>query len=696
MSAVDKTSPIRHTFVNEQGILGFAWTGGSLLFVALSGLLIWLAPFGAGVQIAVLLHTILGLLVIVPFALWQLSHWLATRRAQRRPRKISAYFGFWLLAASVVTGLVITWQALFQTVVSHFWSKVHLWTGVLCLPFLVYHFLPQKEQSGTPLGPARQAAEERPVPGESQDYSFARRRTWKRAFAVTVVLSVLLIALTAVRHWATLENYEPPASFIDAQGSNTFAPSNANLETGRPVSPQTIGDSRSCGASGCHATIYEEWRASAHQWSQQDEFFQGVRSATTEVQGIRSTEKCGGCHAPVTMLSGYKDPRLGNAVPGYEEGDSCIVCHAVRHVDERGIGSYVLGIPKPYLFDHSGSPYALAVNHFLIRTFPAQHDRDYDLRIARGPDSCAPCHKEYDKLPDYPSPLEAETQYDDWKANQWNTDSDKGRRLTCQQCHMFYETMTKPAQAEPYDLEVGLGLKHHNHRFAAANAYMPLALNTPGGAEQVHNVKEWLTGRQAVPEIQKVWPSGPIITVEIKAPSPARSGATIPLQVVLTNKKAGHSFPTGPLNVVRVWLELEVRDGSGKQVFHSGGLDGGNHVQGGSYVLRPIALTESGAPLMTKDVWHPEGLQFRPAIPPGKSEPFAYEVRVPAGTVGPLVVRATLRYRKANQFFMDAVYSDQHKEAPIEDVSSAVLRLDLTGGAVAAKPSSPQRPNHQR
>ncbi|HLI61897.1 MAG TPA: multiheme c-type cytochrome [Terriglobales bacterium] len=696
MRTVDKTSPIRHAFVSEEGILGFAWTGGILLFVVLTGLLIWLAPFGAGVQIAVMLHTLLGLLVIVPFALWQLSHWLATRRAQRRPRKISAYCGFWLLAASVVSGLVLTWQAVLRTVVGHVWSKVHLWTGVLCVPFVIYHLLPQKPQADVPPEPARQSAEERLVPIELQDYGVARRRTWKRAFAVTAALSVVLIALTAMERWATMGRYEPPASFIDAQGPNPFAPSNANLETGRPVSPQTIGDSRSCGVSGCHATIYEEWRASAHRWSEQDEFFQAVRSATTEVQGIRSTEKCGGCHAPVTMLSGYKDPRLGNAVPGYEEGDSCIVCHAVRHVDERGIGSYVLGIPRPYLFEHSGSPYALAVNHFLIRAFPGQHDRDYDLNIARGAESCAPCHKEYDKLPDYPSPLEVETQYDDWKANQWNTDPDKGRRLTCQQCHMFYKTADRPAQAEPYDLKVGLGLKHHNHRFAAANAYMPLALNTPGGAEQVRDVKEWLTGRQTVPEIQKVWPSGPIVSIEIKAPSSVQPGATMPLQVVLTNKKAGHSFPTGPLNVVRVWLELDVRDSAGKEVFHSGGVDGGNHVQAGSYVLRPIALTESGAPLVTKDVWHPQGLQFRPAISPGKSESFAYDVRVPAGMVGPLVVRATLHYRKANQFFMDAVYTGQHKEAPVEDVSSGILRLDVTGGAVASRPSAPHPPKPQR
>ena len=95
-------SPIRQAFVSEKGILGFAWVGGVLLFVALTGLAVWLLPFSVGTQMAVVFHTVLGLLVLVFFALWQLSHWLATRKSPRKARKISAYIGFWLLAVSAL------------------------------------------------------------------------------------------------------------------------------------------------------------------------------------------------------------------------------------------------------------------------------------------------------------------------------------------------------------------------------------------------------------------------------------------------------------------------------------------------------------------------------------------------------------------------------------------------------------------
>ena len=677
-------SPIRQAFISERGVLGFAWVGGALLFVALTGLLVWLLPFSVGAQMAVLFHTALGLLVLVPFVLWQLSHWLATRKAPRKARKISAYIGFWLLAISTMSGLVITWQALFAIVISHGWAAVHLWTGALALPFLLYHALPHPQESAVASGPLVVVA--------SQDYGPARRQTWKLAFSVAAVLGVLLAAGTMSYRSPSFGNYQPPPSFKAAPGPNPFAPSHAETETGGPVAPQTIANSRSCGTAGCHTVIYDEWRASAHRWSQQDEFFQEVRSATTEVQGIQSTEKCGGCHAPVSMLSGYKDPRLGKDIPGYKEGDSCIVCHAVRRVDERGIGSYVLGIPKPYLCEYSGARAAVLINHFLIRVYPAQHDRDYNLKIARQAESCAPCHKEFDMVGKYPAPLQVETQYDDWKNNKWNTDPDTAQRLRCQQCHMHYESVARRAQADPYDLKVGLGLKYRSHRFAAANQDMPLAITSPGAAEQVRAVEKWLKGERLVPEIQKVWPRGPVVPIEIKAPASARPGEMLDLQLALTNKKAGHSFPTGPLNVVRVWIELDVRDQAGKEVFHSGGLDAENHVEAGSYVLRPIAITEGGQSILTPDVWHPKGPNYRPAIPPGKAESFEYRFRVPRALTGPLVVNARLRYRKANQFFMDAVYPHQHRAAPITDISSNSAKIVVVGNTASSASVSVPRP----
>lgn len=653
---------------SERGVLRSAWLGGTLIFVVLTGLVIWLLRFGVTAQVAVLFHTAAGLVVLIPLSLWLLRHWIATRKAARSASKLSAYVGFWVLAASIVSGLVITYQAAFKIAVSHGWAAAHLWTSVLALPFVVFHAFPRKAHENETRDPARDATRT------------SGRPRWKRSFVVVILLFAAMAGASALYHAPDFGGYKPPASFRAAPGPNPFAPSNAQMEGNAPVPSEVISRSHACGAPGCHTTIYEEWRASAHRWSQEDQFFQSVRSATTEVQGVHATEKCGGCHAPVTMLSGYKDPRLGTSVPGYAEGDSCVVCHAVRHVDERGIGSYVLGIAKPYLYEYSDARYASFVNHFLIRVYPEQHDRDYNLTIARQAESCAPCHKEYDEVGKYPGLLQVETQYDDWKQQKWNTDRDPARRLRCQQCHMYIRRARNLELADPYDLAIGLGVEYHNHRFAAANQFMPEAIQTPGAEEQIQDVERWLTGKRLVPEIQKAWPRGPIVPLRIEAPSSVRPGGSVAMQVVLTNQKAGHSFPTGPLNVVRVWIDLQVRDAKGKEVFHSGGLDRQNHVEAGSYVLRPIAITESGESILTPDIWHPKGLKFRPAIPPGKSEILDYCFSIPRGVLGPLVIHARLRYRKANQFFMDAVYTERHEEAPVTDISAATAEIAVVGG----------------
>ena len=346
MSDKDKRKLLEpQSVLGAWGILGSVCVGGTLLFVTLTGLVVWLVPFSVTSQMAILFHTLAGLCLLVPFTVWQLRHWRANRKAPRSASKLSAYVGFWILAANFMSGLIITYQAMFGLASSHFWTGVHRWTGILVLPLLAFHVFPRRAPEG-------ELAPEALVTTQPH-YGLSRRSMWMWSLGSAALLFAALIGASAFYRPASIRDYTPPSSFRAAPGANPFAPSNARTESSRPVPAGTISDSRACGAPGCHAAIYEEWRASAHRWSEEDQFFQAVRSATTEVQGIQATEKCGGCHAPVSMLSGYKDPTLGNATSGYAEGDSCVVCHAVRQVDERGIGSYVLGIPKEYLYDHN-------------------------------------------------------------------------------------------------------------------------------------------------------------------------------------------------------------------------------------------------------------------------------------------------------------------------------------------------------
>ncbi|MBS1859927.1 MAG: hypothetical protein JST11_31445, partial [Acidobacteria bacterium] len=207
-------SPIRHGFLSERGRLNFPLAGGLLAFVTASGLAVWLMRFSGFSQIVVLFHTLIGVIAAAAFAVWQLSHWLGTRKAPRKPRKIAAYIGFWLLAASAVSGFVVTWQGLFGLYMSHAWSRFHLWTSVLAVPFLAYHMLPGREEAAAALAPGR-------------------RRMWKGAAGVAAALTAItvLIGTLAVGNG----NGGGVAAPAAALGENPFAPSNAATDTGRPL-----------------------------------------------------------------------------------------------------------------------------------------------------------------------------------------------------------------------------------------------------------------------------------------------------------------------------------------------------------------------------------------------------------------------------------------------------------------------------
>lgn len=651
-----EVSPIRHGFINERGVLGFGFVGGLLLVLAITGIAIWLFPFSIISQFAILGHTALGLAAFPLFGIWQLSHWLGSRRAPRSLRKICAYTAFWLLLLNAGSGVVVCAQAFFARLVTPFWHLIHLWTGILVLPFLLIHLLPA-QQTAT----------------DQIDYVPERRRTWKRA---SIVALILLVAWTAVSIAYTRVQQEESLQIATQAEGPPFAPSNADTENGEPLPVGLLANSVSCGTSDCHAAIYREWRASAHRWSAEDEFFQEVRTVTTQVKGQPETEKCGVCHDPVSFMSGQKSPLLGRSAPGFKEGDSCVVCHAVTRVDERGIGSYVLRSPKRYLYDQEAGGYRKAINHFLIRSYPHQHNHDYALELLKKPESCATCHKEFDVLDPKEGPVQVETQFDDWKKGKWNTDTDASRRLYCQQCHM-YLVETSWSEVDPYDVKVGLGAKHRNHAFAAGNQFMPLALSSPDSVEHTKRVEEWLRGERVISEIEKNWPKGPIVQLKIVAPPIFRSGKA-DFQIVLKNEKVGHGFPTGPLNIARAWIEVTVKDAAGDTVFHSGLLDAQGHIEAGSYILKPLAIDTSGRMILKPDLWHPKGPQFRPAILAGESQSFDYEFAVEPKIKGPLTVDARLRYRKANQFFMDAVYTDQRREAPITDISSGHVEVAVS------------------
>lgn len=672
--------PVRHAFLSEKGALGFRWVGGVLIFVAVSGLAIWLSPFSVPAEFAVLMHTVLGLVLVIPLTLWQCSHWLATRRVRSSFRKFCGYVGFWTMAATLMSGLVVSTQAIFSLYVARFWDRLHLWSGVAAIPFLVYHVWPHVWKPAS-------------IPGQPQfippDYSPGRRWLWRRAVVTALVLVAVCIGFSAayVVQTSALFRYGFPAGYKLPYGKNPFFPSLATTENGRPVPPVLLADSKSCGASGCHTAIYQEWEASAHRYAAEDPLFQKVQGALIKSEGIPSARYCAGCHDPVSLLSGYKDASIGVEAPGFKEGISCTACHAMGRVDVQGNGNYVFAPPKPYLFEYYGDNRStMALTHFLIRAYPRQHDRDYDLLLVQQPASCASCHKQYiDKNINHVGWVQLQNQYDDWRMGKWNTAPNPAYRLRCQQCHLYYETATNQAEADPYDRKVGLGFKHRNHWFAAANQFIPEMLHTPDWRRQNQRVDQWLEGKKVIPEIADIWPAGPVTPIELLASGhDATPGRPLKFEVILVNNKAGHSVPTGPLDLIRLWVEVEAHDRTGRLVYHSGELTPQDHIEAGSFVLKGIGVNAAGETIVRHDLWNEVGAKGKRVVFPGYTDMYRYQFIVPGNVEGPLTITARLRYRKANQYMMDWAFPGQHLQTPITNMASDQLVVPLKARARSA------------
>ncbi|MDX1389986.1 MAG: hypothetical protein R3344_12395, partial [Acidobacteriota bacterium] len=237
--------------------------------------------------------------------------------------------------------------------------------------------------------------------------------------------------------------------------------------------------------------------------------------------------------------------------------------------------------------------------------------------------------------------------------------------------------------------------KHRSHRFIAANQFMPRLLQLEGWEKHVELTEEWLGGRLEIPEIADKWVDGPIVETALEVPERIGRGETIPIRVILTAKKVGHDYPTGPLDIIQSWLEVEVADETGNVVFQSGTIDEDHMVAPGSFLFKAEPVDQSGNLIDRHNLWEMVGVRYRRALFPGYSDTVEYAVACPAtqlvptppaGELGPggalavevpgdsteYRVTARLKYRKVDQFLLNFLFGeDAGVTAPVTEISQA-------------------------
>jgi hypothetical protein len=411
-----------------------------------------------------------------------------------------------------------------------------------------------------------------------------------------------------------------------------------------------------CG--GCHDEIYEQWKGSMHSNSHADPLYQKLYlMASEETKGLTDTY-CAKCHTPIGVLAGEIPPADGSKLSDISKlGVQCDFCHTINGSTGTGNAAYLSspGNTKLGPFNDSTSPF---------------HETAYS-KLHTESEFCGMCHDVYHPVNGKP----IEQTYTEWKNSPYNT-GNPATTIHCQDCHM----RQKPGLASTGLTERpniagraarGAPLREHifTHYFIGGNAILPGLL----GSEE-HNLL-------AIERLQKA------ATLEITAPEGVKAGEMATLKVKVTNSGAGHKLPTGLSEARQVWLEIMVKDGSGKTLYHSGALDENNMVDEKAVIYHAVLADKNGTP--TVKVWEMEQVLSDNRIPPKQSSTEEYRFKIPPDAQNPITVVAKLNYQSANQALVDMLLGEGAVTVPTVEMASAEVSFDVAG----AKPAGGETPS---
>lgn len=583
-----------------------------------------------------------------------------------------------------ISGIVLSYQAIFMTRISQTWDVIHIISTFGLIAFLVPHtvLILLRDLRARKIEPM--------IPVVKAESHYVR---------ITLFISIVLFA--GVFLWRY--SYDPvelinefPEDYGYLYGEDRpFAPSLANTNTGGAFDARSLGGSEGCGTTGCHEEIYKEWQVSAHRYSAMDVGFQKVQSVMGEQNGPESTRYCGGCHDPISLFSGAKNVLTDNLtnLVGYNEGVSCIACHAIKETDIKGNADYVMTQPKRYMYELKEGESTRLLRDFLIRSYPKYHVESLQHTLFKSPEFCASCHKQFiDEEINNVGWIQLQNQYDNWRKSRWNHPGDPGKTIECRECHMPLVESLDPASGDDADYNrTKDDNMHRSHRFLGANQFMPLALELPGAEEHVELIENWLQGKINIPEIEDKWQAGPAVPLELKVPENVVPGDEVIIKALITNNKVGHEFPTGPLDIIQAWVEIVVTDQDGNKVFASGQRDDKHFIQPGSFIFKAEPVDQYGNLIDRHNLWEMVGVRYKRALFPGFSDQAEFtfpcptmiqtmegnpetktdfQFTAPKGGIKELNVSAKLLYRKFDQYLLNYLFGeDSGITAPVTVLS---------------------------
>jgi Flp pilus assembly protein TadD len=579
-----------------------------------------------------------------------------------------ARIGWIILAAGTALGLLLIYLGTphrFRT-----WLYAHIALCSLGVIFLVLAWMSAQDWMGQGLG---------------------------KRIAALVGLGLLTVGVAAGARWTRevawanrfqVNNPSISPETMDQEGDGPhgkFFPSSAQTTDGKYIPSNYFLQSQAC--ERCHSDIYKQWQSSAHHFSSfNNQWYRKSIEYMQEVEGVKPSKWCAGCHDPALLFSGMMDQPIAQNVdkPEAQAGLSCMMCHSIVQVKSTmGQGDFLLEYPKLHELAASNNPLVRGLHDFMVRLNPEPHRRVFLKPFMRTqvPEFCSGCHKVHLDMPvnNYRW-IRGLNEYDNWQASGV---SGQGARsfyypatpMMCADCHMPMVASKDEGNVNGYV---------HSHRFPGANTAVPTANED---TEQLEASKKFLQDKQVSVDIfavspvakndtlgsQKNLPKQELSTTfavgeEAEATGPTgpagearpitaplgrmdarvRRGDDALVDVVVRTRKVGHFFPGGTIDALEVWLELHATDEKGQTIFWSGKVDddGKGPVEKGAHFYKSLLIDSHGNPINKRNAWAARATVYVHLIPPGAADTAHFRMHIPENAGEHIQLHAKLNYRK--------------------------------------------------
>ncbi|MHB8861423.1 MAG: tetratricopeptide repeat protein [Pirellulaceae bacterium] len=618
--------------------------GANSVYLAAVTCLEWVSRrWGAGLTyqnsfylLMFLLHILLGLLLILPFLVFGISHLLVARHRRNRRAVRLGYSLFLTALVILVTGLLLVRIVGFFELKAQAARAIVYWLHVICPLFAIWLYWLHRLAG--------------------------RRIKWRIGIGYAGAVGALALIMVYVQAQDPRDWYAQ----APAEGEKYFEPALTRTMNGNFISARTLMMDDYC--QKCHADVHAAFQHSQHRLSS----FNNPAYLATIVESrevfikrdgnVQASRWCAGCHDPVPFLSGQFDDPEYDLVndPTSQAGITCTACHAITHVNStRGNGDYVMEEPLHYPFAYSDNAVLQFINNTLVKAKPSFHKQTFLKPFHKTAEFCSVCHKVNlpKEVTHYKEFLRGQNHYDNYLLSGV---SGVGARSfyypekaehNCNGCHM-------PLQpSNDFGAKMFPGAEQpsvHNHLFVGANTAVPWLLGFDAAIE-AH--QEFLQQCVRV-DIFGIREEG---TIEGKLHAPLRPdvpalqpGQAYLLETVIRTLKVGHLFTQGTVDSNEVWLEVKVTSGD-RELGSSGGIDAQHEVDRWAHFVNNFVVDREGNRINRRNAQDIFVALYDHQIAPGSGQTVHYRLQVPPDVTAPVKVELALKYRKFDKEYMEIV-----------------------------------------